>query len=185
MLSKGWLGVAVVALVVRLGAAEVVVTNPKPAPLADAVQRGDAQGVQELLKKKVDVNATQPDGATALHWAAYKGDAESTAALIRAGANVNAKNKYDVTPLALAADQGSTAVLDLLLKAGAKPNDPVNFVNAGETPLMHAARSANVDAVRLLVRAGADVNAKESWSGQTALMWAAADGYSAMVTALL
>ena len=75
--------------------------------------------------------------------------------VIRAGANINAVSKYGVTPFALAADQGSTAVLDLLMKAGAKPNDAVNFVNSGETPLMHAARSAKVDAVRLLARAGA------------------------------
>src|SRR5262245_32408228 len=128
MLSKRrWLGsvvVAVAVLAVRLNAAEVVATNPEPSALADAVQNGDARGIQTLLKKKVDVNAAQPDGATALHWAAYKSDAESVAALIRAGANINSKNKYGVTPLALASDQGSVAVLDLLLKAGAKPNDP-------------------------------------------------------------
>ena len=165
--------------------ADVVATAPKPSPLADAVQRGDAATIQALLKKKVDVNAQQANGATALHWAAYRRDAESTAALIRAGANVNLKNNYGVTPLALAAQQGNPAVLDLLLKAGAKPNDPVNFVNAGETPLMSAARSASVDAVKALARAGADVNAKETWSGQTALMWAAAEGDSAMASTLL
>ena len=190
MLRRSWpgAGVAIVLMVARLGAAQganAVATAPKPSPLADAVQRGDALTIQGLLKKKVDVNAPQANGATALHWAAYRSDAESTAALIRAGANINLKNNYGVTPLALAAQQGSPAVLDLLLKAGANPNDPVNFVNAGETPLMTAARSANVGAVKALARAGADVNAKESWSGQTALMWAAAEGDSAMVTTLM
>src|SRR6187397_1453198 len=71
-----------------------------------AAQRGDSQTVQALLNKKVDVNAAQADGATALHWAAYRGDAASAAALIRAKANVNARNNYGVTPLALAAQQG-------------------------------------------------------------------------------
>src|SRR6266404_2309317 len=140
MLSKRWwVGAVLAVLAVRLGAADVVAKSPQPSPLAD--------------------------GATALHWAAYRSDAESAAALIRAGANVNAKNKYGVTPLALAADQGSAALLDILLKAGAKPNDPINFVNTGETPLMHAARSSKIDAVKTLVRAGADVNAKENWNG--------------------
>ena len=190
MLRRWWPGtvVAIVLLVARLGAApgaDAVATAPKPSPLADAVQRGDASAIQALLKKKVDVNAPQANGATALHWAAYRSDAESMAALIRAGAKINLTNNYGVTPLALAAQQGNPAVLDLLLKAGAKPNDPVNFVNAGETPLMTAARSANVDAVKTLARAGADVNAKEAWSGQTALMWAAADGDSAMAATLL
>ena len=116
-----------VLLVARLGAApgaDVVATPPKPSPLADAVQRGDASTVQALLKKNIDVNAPQADGATALHWAAYRSDAESTAALIRAGANINLTNNYGVTPLALAAQQGNPAVLDLLLKAGANPNTP-------------------------------------------------------------
>jgi len=186
MLSKRrQLGAMLVVLAVRLAAADVVVTSPEPSPLADAVKHGDAQAVQALLKKKVDVNAPQPDGETALHWAAYRGDAASAAALIHAGANVNAKNRYGVTPLALAADQGSATLLDLLVKAGAKPNDPINFVNSAETPLMHAARSSKIDAVKLLVAAGADVNAKETWNGQTALMWAAADGDSAMVKTLL
>ena len=179
---------AILLSLARLGAApgaDAVATAPKPSPLADAVQRGDASTIQALLKKKIDVNAPQANGATALHWAAYRSDAESMAALIRAGANINLTNNYGVTPLALAAQQGNPAVLDLLLKAGAKPNDPVNFVNAGETPLMAAARSANVDAVKALARAGADVNAKEAWSGQTALMWAAAEGDSAMASTLL
>src|SRR5262249_43485384 len=125
---RRWLGPVVVALLaVKLGAATVVATTPEPSPLADAVQHADEQRVQALLKSKVDVNAPQPDGATALHWAAYRSDAESMAALIRAGAHVNARNNYGVTPLALAADQGNVAVLDLLLKAGANPNAPINF----------------------------------------------------------
>ena len=62
-------------MVARLGAApgaDVVATAPKPSPLADAVQRGDASTIQALLKKKIDVNAPQANGATALHWAAYR-----------------------------------------------------------------------------------------------------------------
>src|SRR5262245_46501369 len=180
MLSKRrWPGavvvVAVAVFAVKLGAADVVKDpTAKPSPLADAVQRGDSQAVQALLKKKADVNAAQADGATALHWAAYRGDAESAAALIAAGANANARSNYGVTPLALAAQQGCAPVLDLLLEVGVNPNDPIHFVNSGETPVMLASRSSRVDAVATLVRAGADINAKETWSGQTALMWAAA-----------
>ncbi len=171
---------------VTLGATDVVNVSPaKPSPLADAVQRGDRQAVQALLNKKADVNVAQADATTALHWAAYRGDADSASALIRAGAHVNARNNYGVTPLALAAQQGSAPVINLFLEMGVNANDPMNFVNSGETPLMHAARSSKVDAVATLARAGADVNAKETWSGQTALMWAAAEGDSPMVSALL
>ena len=44
----------------------------------------------------------------------------------------------------------------------------------GETALMTAARSGNVEALRVLLAHGADVNAQERWMGETALMWAAA-----------
>ena len=42
--------------------------------VADAVMRGDTAAVRALLKTKADVNATQADGATALHWAVYRED---------------------------------------------------------------------------------------------------------------
>jgi ankyrin repeat protein len=112
------------------------------APLADAERRQDKQVVLSLLAKKADVNARQPDGATALHWAAYADDAETTALLIRAGANVNVANDHGVSPFAIAARQGNANILGQLMKAGADPNDKLNEVNSGETPLMHAARSA-------------------------------------------
>ena len=43
--------------------------------------------------------------------------------------------------------------------------------------LMTAARTGKVDAVRVLLTRGADVHAKEPRRGQTALMWAAAEGH--------
>jgi ankyrin repeat protein len=170
----------------RVFAAPVATPAPRTdSPMAQAARRGDAQAVQALLKKKADVNAPAPDGATPLHWATYLNDAATVSTLIRAGANVNAKNNYGVTPLALAAKQANPAIIDQLMKAGADPNDPINFVNAAETPLMHAARAGNVEAVGLLLMAGAKVNAREDWNGQTALMWAAAEAHGAVVEALI
>src|SRR5919198_731569 len=152
------------------------------APLADAVQHGDKQAVQSLLKARADVNAPQSDGATALHWAAYLDDAETTALLVRAGAHVDSPNNYGMTPLALAATNGNAAIINLLLKGGADPN---LTVRAGETPLMLAARTDRADAVKALLEAGAKVDAKETWNGQTALMWAAAAGRGPVVQALI
>ena len=152
------------------------------APLADAVQHRDAQAVRSLLSNRVDVNARQADGATALHWAAYLDDAETAALLIQAGANVDIPNNYGMTPLALAAANGSAVVIAQLLKAGADPN---RAVRAGETPLMLAARTESADAVNALLDAGAQVDAKETWNGQTALMWAAAAGHGPVVQALI
>ena len=50
---------------------------------------------------------------------------------------------------------------------------------------MTAARSGNAPAVKLLAAHGAQVGAKESWRGQDALMWAAAEGHKAVVDVLL
>lgn len=51
--------------------------------------------------------------------------------------------------------------------------------------LMTAARTGKVGAVRTLLARGADVHAKESRRGQTALMWAAADGHVEVIEELI
>ena len=155
------------------------------APLADAVQRGDAAAVRSLLALGVDVDAGQGDGATALHWAAYLDAAGTAATLIGAGADVRAANDLGVTPLALAARNGNAEIIAQLLAAGVDPNDPRHAVNAGETPLMLAARSGQVDAVETLADAGAELDAQESWNGQSALMWAGAEGHVPVVETLI
>jgi len=151
-------------------------------PIADLAEAGDRAGVQALLKKGTDVNATQIDGMTALHWAAHKGDLQTAELLIRAGANVKAVNKYGVTPLSSAAENGNGPMVELFLKAGADPN---TVLAGGETVLMTAARTGDVETVGSLISHGADVNAKEAHASQTALMWAAAEGNVQAVEALL
>ena len=75
-----------------------------------------------LLQKKVDVNAPEADGTTALHWAVRNNDATLVDRLIRAGANAKAANRYGVTPIALACENGSAPVVERLLKAGVSAN---------------------------------------------------------------
>src|SRR5687767_4732016 len=71
--------------------------------VADAAQRRNRAAIADLLKQKADVNTPQPDGATALSWAAHWNELETADQLIRAGANANAANELGVTPLMLAA----------------------------------------------------------------------------------
>ena len=66
--------------------------------LADAAMKGNKQVVRALLQRKVDVNAPQIDGTTALHWAVRADDLETADLLIRAGANVSAANREGATP---------------------------------------------------------------------------------------
>ena len=74
---------------------------------ADAAQRKDKEALRVLVKQHADVNAAQPDGTTALHWASHRDDVESADLLIRAGARVNATNDLGVTPLWSASLNGS------------------------------------------------------------------------------
>jgi ankyrin repeat protein len=155
---------------------------PPDARVADAVEQRDRAAVATLIKAGADVKAPQPDGATALHWAAHWDDIETADRLLRAGAKVDAANDHGVTPLALACENGNGAMVDRLLQAGANPNAAVA---TGETALMTAARTGSVAAVRALLARGANVNAKEASHGQTALMWAAAYGHSDAVKVLI
>ena len=153
------------------------------AQIADAVEHRDSEAVRSLLKQKTNVNATQPDGSTALHWAAHWNDLETVNLLLRAGADPKIANRYGDTPLSEAATQGNAAMIEALLKAGA---DPKTLTTAdGETVLMTAARAGNADAVRILLEHGSDVNARENYKGQTALMWAAAERHPEVVKLLL
>lgn len=149
--------------------------------LPDAAERGDCQAVRALLQQQADVRACQPDGMTALHWAAHLEDVDCARLLVSAGADVNAANRYGVTPLSLACENGDAAMVELLLAAGANPNTKLP---GGETALMTAARTGRLVPVQALLDRGADVNARER-KQQTALMWAAAEGHAAVVDALL
>jgi ankyrin repeat protein len=150
--------------------------------LADAAMNGDREGVRTLLRQKADVNATQGDGSTALHWAAYKDDLEMAKLLLAAGADVKAKTREgEITPFFMACSNGDAAMVEAMLKAGADAN---SVKSNGTTALMAAAGSGNADAVKLLLDHGADVNVKESAHGQTAVMFAAALGRDAVIRVL-
>jgi len=152
------------------------------ATIVDAARDGDRALAVALIERQADVNATEPDGTTALHWAAFNRDTDLVERLLRAGANPNAANDYGATPLRVAAVDPDPALLAALLKAGAR----VDAANAeGETALMVVARSGNVPAARVLLQKHANVNAVERWGGQTALMWATAQRHPEMVQLLI
>jgi ankyrin repeat protein len=151
--------------------------------LADAAERQDWQSVRTLLKAKVDVNAPQGDGATALHWAAHADNLDIVDLLLRSGASANAANDHGVTPLSLACENANAAVAERLLKAGAKAD--ATLPAQGETLLMTAARSGQVDIVKMLLDDGAAIEAKTKVSAQTALMWAASQNHDQVVRLLI
>jgi ankyrin repeat protein len=170
---------------VAMGATAAVVEPVQvDAPLVEAARADNVQAAQALLaaKPQPDVNQRGADGTSALHWAVYHQDLVLVKALISAGAKAATKNDYGASPLSEAAVVGNTEIMQRLLAAGAD----VESANAdGQTALMIVARTNLVDAARLLIKHGAQVNAREKWRNQTPLMWAAAEGQPLMVRLLI
>jgi ankyrin repeat protein len=152
------------------------------ANIATAARDGDIDEVRKLIAAGTDVNVPEPDGTSALLWAAHQSSPDLVRTLLKAGADANAANGFGVTPLLEASRYGDAETIRALLDGGA---DMAAAVRDGETPLMAAARAGSVDAVKLLIERGADVNAVEALQEQTALMWAAAEGHLDVVDALL
>ena len=169
-----------VSLALLLGMALV---GAQSSPIAEAAMNGDREAVRALLKQGLDVNESQGDGTTALHWAAMKGDAELAQMLLYAGANHRATTRLGAyTPLYLAAKGGHAAVVAALLAAGA---DPKARTSNGTTPLMIAAAAGETKTITALVENGSDINAKDEAKGETPLMFAAAFNRSDAVKLLL
>jgi ankyrin repeat protein len=71
-----------------------------------------------------------------------------------------------------AAGRGSTEMISLLMRHGADPNRGETIHNVGATPLHEAACHGRLDALRLLLDAGADPTIRDSRFDSTAAGWA-------------
>jgi len=139
--------------------------------LLDAVTAGDVAGVRELLSAGADCNQRNSDGATALMLAAHAGNLDLVRILVAAGADVNAADERGWSALTKAVynadlDRGFADVAQVLIDAGANVEAPIGF---GVRPLMLAAGYGETAVVETLLRAGADVLARND-GGLTALM---------------
>src|SRR5215475_12343346 len=178
MRKLAWWVVALTAISV----ATTMSATPATTNLLDAAESGDhATALRLLAEKGTNPNTVGADGTTAIMWAAHNDDLALVQALIKAGANVKLTNQFGTSALAEAAIIGSAPIIDALLKAGADPNSKNPD---GETPLMAVARTGKIDAAKRLLDAGADANARETWGGQSAIMWAASQSQPEMVKLL-
>jgi len=173
------------AVIVAVSSAMAAAAAPAGTDLVAAVKVADVPAVRALIQKKISVNAQEPDGTTALHWAARLEDPAVARMLIAAGADVNARSRYGVTPLSLAARLGNVRMLSALLDARADPKIADAALADGVTLLMLASRTGGAEAVSTLIQHGADVNAHEQRTGTTALMWAAIDDRAAALRVLI
>lgn len=117
----------------------------------------DEDIVDYTKEGRIEINAKDKLGYTALHWAAMRGDDEAVDILIANGADVNARTKAGGTPLMPAARRKETITpLQLLLLAHSDPNAQNND---SVTPLHSACRQGTWKHVRLLLAAGANIEA--------------------------
>lgn len=156
-------------------------------PMMAALNSKKNSAAQSLLQQReiiADLNAALPgdrEGRTLFHLAVMRADSTLVDAMIHDGALVNLPRDDGMTPLLVAINRGDVALVSVLLAHGADATRPV--MAAGHTtakqlqaaPLSHLAgiRTMNDEAratiARLLIEAGADVNAVDAASGASPL----------------
>ena len=116
-----------------------------------AAKSGEVQSIKALLEKDPDlIHATDRDGSTPLHCAAWKGHIEIVELLLDASAEIDAHNNnthWGTTPLHAASHGKRTAVAKLLIQRGAAINlrSPLNNSTAlGHTKMHNATAVAKV-----------------------------------------
>ena len=173
-------------------------------PLWLAANNGSPAVVEALLAAGANPDRALPAGETPLMTASRTGSAAAVRALLDREADPHAReHAHGQTALMWAAAQGHPAVVRLLLEAGARVDDRsrvyrqvvsssgnadrsgvFEVMQGGYTPLLFAARSGDAASARILVAAGADVDAAAA-SGTSPLVVAAHSGHGAVAAFLL
>lgn len=160
--------------------------NEGKTPLYWAAEHCQLSAMWLLLENKANTMAgpNQADRMTPLHIAALKGHESAVLLLLTMGADPYQLDINSHTALYWAIVEGHKAVVQLLLLKA----DAQRLVREGDnedrTALHHAACQGNLEVTELLVRYGADSNAKDV-DGNTALQLASNLGYEEICGYLL
>ncbi|XP_039644543.1 caskin-2-like isoform X3 [Perca fluviatilis] len=158
-------------------------------PLHYAAWQGKADSVLLLLRAGASVNSTSHDGQVPLHLSAQYGHYEVSEMLLQHQSNPCMKNKAKKTPLDLTCEFGRLKVAQLLLSSnmvaalleGEGEHDSLDPPST--TPLHLAARNGHKDIIKLLLKAGIDIN--RATKAGTSLHEAALYGKTEVVRLLL
>jgi ankyrin repeat protein len=160
-------GAEVIPVLLKAGADINARNKNGDTPLHHAMLAGGGGGdkaIPYLIKGKADVNMLNNRGLTPLLCAfnSMPPSIKKIEQLVAAGAKVNSCPKDGVTALHLACTGCATAV-DVLVAAGAKVNARTN---EGRTPLHYAAEAGQKGIVALLLKAKAEIDARDAkgWS---------------------
>lgn len=146
---------------------------------------GEAAHIRALLQGGAEANTCNAEGATLLMQAAAIGNLELVKTLIEAGADVNATDPQGWTALMKALynhelNRGFPEIVSALVDNGADIETQIGY---GTRPLMLAAGYGEAGVVEVLLKAGADVRAKNE-GGRTALMMAKDKDYVEVINQL-
>ena len=141
---------------------------------------GNREAVKSLLVHGADVNARENErGQTALMWAVAQKHSEVAGALVEHGADLQARSATLPLYTPKMINKSSGAVIEFYSKNVYFPK-----VKGGFTPLMFAGQAGGVDSARILLAAGADVNAATPDDG-SALVLASSNGREKLALFLL
>uniref|UniRef100_A0AAZ3Q0R8 Caskin-2 n=1 Tax=Oncorhynchus tshawytscha TaxID=74940 RepID=A0AAZ3Q0R8_ONCTS len=157
-------------------------------PLHYAAWQGKADSVLMLLRAGAGVNGVSQDGHIPLHLAAQYGHYDVSEMLLQHQSNPCLINKTKKTPLDLACEFGRVKVAQLLLSSNMvvallEGNSKEPADSGFNTPLHLASRNGHKDIIRLLLKAGIDIN--RATKAGTALHEAALYGKTEVVRQLL
>ncbi|KAM9473048.1 caskin-2-like isoform 8-T8 [Salvelinus alpinus] len=157
-------------------------------PLHYAAWQGKADSVLMLLRAGAGVNGVSQDGHIPLHLAAQYGHYDVSEMLLQHQSNPCLINKTKKTPLDLACEFGRVKVAQLLLSSNMvvallEGNSKEPADSGFNTPLHLAARNGHKDIIRLLLKAGIDIN--RATKAGTALHEASLYGKTEVVRQLL
>jgi ankyrin repeat protein len=149
--------------------------------LEEAIAEDQRDIAEYLVERGADITATDGEGWTMLHVAAWKAKISYTEWLISLGADINRQTSECQTCLALAIVRGEESMAQILLQHGA---DPSLVDSSNQSPLNLASYSGFQDTVRLLLMKGADQTAHDI-NGASPLFMAAQNGHLEVVKMLL
>ncbi len=177
----------VVRLLIEHGASVNAASKGGFTALAFAAIKNDPASVRALLAAGADENYALPDGTKVLMAAASHHSTAAALELLDDGADPNIADRTGNTVLHTAAQAGDVALIRKLI-AKWVPVDPktaevasgrgtggFRFVTGAQTPLFLAARAGQIEAMRALIEARADTQAKAQ-DGSSFLMAAVGSG---------
>jgi ankyrin repeat protein len=177
-----WDDLEIADLLIRDGANVNAANDLGVTPLSLACTNASSAMVARLLQGGANSNTAQRSGETALMTCAGTGSIDAVKALLARGADVGAKEtRRGQTALMWSVARKHPEVTQLLLQHGADINARSK---SGFTPLMFAAQLGDMDFVRMLIAAGANVKDVSPEHG-SALLVAAASGHEALAIFLL